>query len=94
MMYCKSEHITIYFVTAPLPDETLKSVTNYAYVNETIKKIMETKHFKWLDFNTPSIRQKLQLNTMEDFDDANHLSQNGVIKFNELLINLLQKDSF
>jgi hypothetical protein len=89
--YCYARAIPLLFVTAPVPKELLNSISNYDATIETIKNVIQPSQQPWINFNDPYYRDQLQLNSITDFDDANHLSQTGVIKFNTLLIDVLKK---
>lgn len=80
---CKDHNIKLLFVVTPVSKEYLKSVENYNEYSALIKKIAERDNVVLIDYN---INQKLNLNTQIDFYDGHHLTQSGVIKFNELLI--------
>jgi hypothetical protein len=90
ILYCKAQDIPIIFVTAPVPIELLNSITNYVSVVDNINNIMHSNKTHWLNFNDTKYRDKLELNSITDFNDRNHLSQAGVLKFNSLLIRLLK----
>lgn len=88
--YCKTQNTPLIFVTAPVPDELLNSLSNYPSVVKDISRILNSANVEWLNFNDEHYRNDLKLNSIEDFNDYNHLSQTGVIKFNSLLIERLK----
>ncbi len=88
--YCKSQGIPLLFVTAPVPQELLNSISNYTAITDEIRNMTTLNKNEWINFNDPVYRDQLKLVTITDFDDANHLSQQGVIKFNTLLLNAIR----
>jgi peptide methionine sulfoxide reductase MsrA len=89
--YCKQHHTQLLFVTAPIPVEHLNYLTNYNNAISEIKNSISFSNILWLNFNDETYRTQLKLNTIEDFSDANHLNQNGVNKFNWVLIKEIKK---
>ena len=92
--YCKTENITLLFVTAPVSEESLRNITNYSSIINKINGIMRKNNTQWLNFNDVFYRKKMNLKSVKDFNDGAHLSNKGVVKFNNLLIEELKKISF
>ncbi len=92
--YCKSQKIPLLFVTAPISIESIKSISNYSKLITQINNIVNENNTKWINFNDNEYRERMNLNTFDDFNDGAHLSNSGVRKFNNLLIDELMKINF
>ena len=86
--YVKLQESNIIIVTQPLPSEYLKTTHNYNEISEKLTKIANDLNIRYIDYSKTA-----HLNFMTDFYDNDHLTANGVIKFNSLLLQDLISDN-
>jgi hypothetical protein len=89
--FCNEHQIPLSFVTAPVPQPLLNNLTNYPSIITEIQGALKAYNSTWINFNDLVYREQMQLNDVKDFNDLNHLSQQGTEKFNLLLIQLLKE---
>jgi hypothetical protein len=85
---CRANNIKVIFVIAPVTAEYFNKALNYGYYISKINNIANDYKIVVFDYNK---RADLNLNSMEDFCDKDHLTQKGVVKFNTLFIDDLHK---
>lgn len=80
---CKQRGVKLVFVVVPVTKEYRNKVVNYKEYSATLSQIAAQHGVHFFDYNG---RDELELQTRYDFYDQDHLTQQGVKKFNELLI--------
>lgn len=85
---CHQNQIKLVFVVTPVTKEFKSKVLNYAEYKSLITSIAKKHNIPLLDYNS---RSELKLHSINDFYDRDHLTQSGVLKFNNLLLNDLEK---
>lgn len=78
----------VLFVTAPMPEVTIKRYANYSEFSNDILKWAESKSARYLDFNIIARPFPDRM-----FIDWHHMNAYGVKKFNKLLLNTLIRGS-
>lgn len=85
---CKHYNVKLLFVVTPVAKEYMRSIVNYNEYSDLITMIAEEHDITLLDYNK---EEKLHLDSKFDFYDAHHLTQSGVIKFNNIFIKDLKR---
>lgn len=80
---CKQRGVKLVFVVVPVTKEYRNKVVNYKEYAATLQHIAAQHGVLFFDYNS---RDELELHTRYDFYDQDHLTQQGVKKFNDLLI--------
>ncbi|WP_224994260.1 SGNH/GDSL hydrolase family protein [Cesiribacter sp. SM1] len=81
---CKNRGIQLVFVVTPVTDYYKNKLVNYAEYASAIKTIASRHNIPLFDYNR---RADLELHSLKEFYDEDHLTQAGVKKFNRLFIN-------
>jgi hypothetical protein len=84
MKLAKKFNITVVGVIQPLPDDYLRSTSNYKAVINDLRHIANKYKVVILDFN-----DMMTLDPVLDYKDKGHLNKSGVLKFNKILLNKL-----
>lgn len=87
---CKEQQIKIALVITPVTNEYQSRILNYEKYHEEFSRIADQNKIPLFDYNQ---RKGLNLDSMIDFYDKNHLTQTGVRKFNQLFIRDLHRKS-
>ena len=90
VVFCKENGSTVVLLRTPVTQEYFQLLKNYEEVTAPIQQLAEKHGIVFEDFNT---RADFNYTTSTDFFDKNHLSQQGVEKFNAQLITWLKQQS-
>ncbi|MCL2461563.1 MAG: hypothetical protein FWF44_02780, partial [Defluviitaleaceae bacterium] len=74
---CRSEGITLLFITAPVANASLEIIKNYSAVHDTVAAFAQSLGVPYLDMNVVS--QEEHLFADDDFRDDAHLNYNGAV---------------
>jgi hypothetical protein len=80
---CQQHEVQLVWVATPVTPEYRSLVYNYADYLQAVSSLAQQHQIPFIDYN---LRSELQLQTREDFYDKDHLTQQGVVKFNRLLL--------
>jgi hypothetical protein len=80
---CQQHEVQLVWVATPVTPEYRSLVHNYADYLQAVSSLAQQHQIPFIDYN---LRSELQLKTREDFYDKDHLTQQGVVKFNRLLL--------
>lgn len=89
----QSKGIETVLVMAPVTKEFLYSIKNRQEVFQEVDSLVSIPNgVKQFNYNLPQKFESLNLNSLSDFYDNNHMNQTGVNKFNNQLLRDLKKE--
>ena len=86
--FVKSNDVDLFVTIHPLPVDVLANISNYRETSNTLKNIVESNGFEFIDYN-----EIIKLDPIYDFMDSDHLNGHGVNKFNGVLLDNLTSSS-
>lgn len=85
----KAQGAQVVWVTHPLPSDHLALIDGLPALRDALQKAAHEAGVDYWDFN-----QRLTLDPRADFMDFHHLNQRGVTRFNEALLEALEKGGY
>lgn len=83
-------NVQLLAVISPLPPTIFKDIKDYSVIHDKINDLCENRGIELLDFNI--INRQYNLFDDKDFMDTHHLNREGVIIFNNYIIDHLKKN--
>lgn len=84
--FCAESNIELVLIIAPVSPTITDSYINYQSKLEELKDFANINKLTFLDYNSKGKLSRMNLNEKKDWYDGSHLTQSGVVKFNNYLI--------